>query len=63
MPCPSCSKPLGIDLNYIIQNPVCVCPYCEVIMNFNVNKELKREHKKVMKQINEIKESSIIKLN
>ena len=37
MPCPSCKNPLDITLQYILDNPVSVCPHCEVIMNFETS--------------------------
>ena len=43
MPCPSCKTTLGLDLQFIIKNPMCVCPGCGVILDFTVNDEIKEE--------------------
>jgi hypothetical protein len=63
VPCPSCGNPLGIDLEFIINNPISKCPHCLVVMNFNVNSDIIQEFKKVTNQINKIKKSTIIKTN
>jgi len=55
--CPSCRTPLGIDLGFIIVNPVCQCPSCEAIMSFNYNEEIAAEYKKALKEIENIKNS------
>lgn len=55
MPCPSCKTPLGLDLQFIIKNPVSVCPNCEVVLDFTVNDEIKEKYADAMKTINSIK--------
>lgn len=55
LPCPSCKTPLGIDLNFIIKNPVSVCPSCDIILDFTVNDEIKEKYADAMKTINSIK--------
>jgi hypothetical protein len=55
MPCLSCGQQIGLDLEFIIKNPTSQCPHCEVIMNFNVSSEMKKEYLKVSEQINKIK--------
>jgi hypothetical protein len=55
LPCPSCKNPLGLDLTFIIQNPVCVCPNCNLILDFTVNEEIKEKFQESMKLINDIK--------
>ena len=55
MPCPSCKTQLGLDLQFIIKNPVCVCPTCKVVLDFTVNDEVKDKFNDAMKTISEIK--------
>ena len=55
--CPSCRTSLGIDLGFIIENPVCQCPSCEAIMSFDYNEEIAQEYKKALKEIENIKNS------
>ena len=55
MPCPSCKISLGLDLQFIIRNPVSVCPNCEAVLDFTVNDEVKDKFKDAMKNINQIK--------
>ena len=55
LPCPVCKHPLGLDLNFIINNPVCVCPNCELIMDFTVNEEIRQKFQETMKIIDDIK--------
>ena len=52
MPCPSCKTQLGLDLQFIIKNPMCVCPGCGVILDFTVNDEIKEKYADAMKTIN-----------
>tara|TARA_B100000780_G_C21073613_1_gene432099 strand:- start:799 stop:1002 length:204 start_codon:yes stop_codon:yes gene_type:complete len=37
MPCPSCKNPLDLTLQFILDNPVSVCPHCKVVMNFETS--------------------------
>lgn len=55
--CPSCRTPLGIDLGFIIENPVCQCPSCEAVMSFDYNEEIAQEYKKALQEIESIKNS------
>ena len=55
--CPSCRTHLGIDLGFIIENPVCQCPSCEAIMSFDYNEEIAQEYKKTLQEIENIKNS------
>jgi len=55
--CPSCRTPLGIDLGFIIENPVCQCPSCEAIMSFDYNDKIAQEYKRALKEIEDIKKS------
>ena len=55
MPCPSCKTNLGLDLQFIIKNPMCVCPGCGVILDFSVNDEIKEKYSDSMRTINTIK--------
>lgn len=55
LPCPACRTPLGIDLHFIIKNPVSVCPGCGIILDFSVNDEIKDKFKEAMGQIEDIK--------
>jgi len=55
--CPSCRTPLGIDLGFIIENPICQCPSCEAIMSFDYNEEIAQEYKKALQEIESIKNS------
>ena len=36
LPCPSCATPIDLTLEFILKNPVSVCPHCQTVMNFNV---------------------------
>lgn len=58
IPCPSCKNQLALDLNYIVNNPVCKCPYCEIILDFNCNADIFEEYKTVLKEIESIKNES-----
>lgn len=55
MPCPGCKTTLALDLQYIIKNPVCVCPQCQIILDFSVNDEVKNKFNDAMRDINTIK--------
>ena len=55
LPCPNCRTPLGLDLTFIFENPVCVCPGCKSILDFTVNDEIKAKYHEAMAKINEIK--------
>jgi transcription initiation factor IIE alpha subunit len=55
LPCPYCKTPLGIDLQFIMQNPMSVCPNCNVILDFTVNDEIKAKFNEAMQEIADIK--------
>jgi transcription initiation factor IIE alpha subunit len=55
MPCPACKTTLALDLQFIIKNPVCVCPGCGIILDFTVNDEVKEKFSEAMKTISDIK--------
>ena len=55
MPCLSCGQQIGLDLDFIVNNPTSQCPHCNVIMKFNIGTELREEYKKVSNEINIIK--------
>jgi len=55
LPCPSCRQPLGINLEFILKNPISVCPNCNTIFNFNVDEDTKRLYKEAISEINKIK--------
>ena len=55
LPCPACKTHLGLDLQFIIKNPVCVCPGCGIILDFTINDEIKDKFNEAMKTINDIK--------
>lgn len=65
LPCPNCRHPLGLDLNFIIMNPVCVCPNCDLIMDFTINQEIKNKFQETLQEIEDIKKkySNIAKFN
>lgn len=56
LPCPSCSNPLGMDINFIIKNPISVCPYCGVIMNFSADKKVVNDYKRALSEVESIKQ-------
>ena len=55
MPCPSCKAPLGLTLDFITKNPISVCPYCNVIMNFSASKIATDDLKKGLREIEKLK--------
>jgi len=55
LPCPACKTPLGLDLQFIIKNPVCICPGGGIILDFTINDEIKDKFNEAMKTINDIK--------
>lgn len=55
LPCPSCRTPIGLNLTFIISNPVSQCPHCGVVMRFDVNDKIAKEYKEVLKEIENIK--------
>lgn len=55
VPCPSCTTPIDLNLEFILKNPVSVCPHCQVIMNFNVDKSIQREYNKALSDMEDIK--------
>ena len=55
VPCPSCKNPIGLTLEFIIINPKTVCPYCETILNFEVNDKIKDQLNIALAEIDSIK--------
>jgi hypothetical protein len=55
LPCPGCRTPLGLDLSFIIKNPVSACPSCGIVMDFRVNEEIKDKFKEAISQIDTVK--------
>ena len=55
VPCPSCKNPIGLTLEFIIRNPITVCPHCRTVMNFEVNDEIKEQLNTAVNEINSIK--------
>ena len=54
-PCPSCKQPLGLDLHFIIKNPVMQCPHCKTVMKWDVNKDIQKELNGVLNELQDIK--------
>ena len=55
VPCPACRQPLGLTLQFIIQNPKMACPYCKTVMDFKVNDEIKQQLNSTLAEIEKIK--------
>lgn len=55
MPCPSCKAPLGLTLDFILENPISQCPYCRVVMNFKASDVVTDDLKKGLREIEELK--------
>lgn len=55
LPCPSCGEDIGLDLTFIIKNPISKCPFCDIILNFTVDKDIKDKFYKVLEDIDSIK--------
>ena len=58
LPCPNCRKPLGIDLTFILKNPVSQCPYCKTVLDFSGNINIMEDYKKVLSEIELIKKQN-----
>ena len=56
LPCPVCKTPLHVDLQWLIQNPICQCPTCQSVMNFEVPEEMRKEVTEALGSIKKIKE-------
>ena len=56
LPCPVCRTPLHVDLQWLIQNPICQCPTCQSVMNFEVPKELQKDVNRAMAEIKKVKD-------
>ena len=63
MPCPSCKAPLGLTLDFILENPISQCPHCRVVMNFKASNVVTDDLKKGLREIEELKKkySNIVK--
>lgn len=55
IPCPGCQTPLGITLDFIVKNPMSVCPNCETVFNFAVSQEIIESFKDALQEIEDIK--------
>jgi phage FluMu protein Com len=55
VPCPYCKEIIGLDLGFIINNPVSKCPHCETVMKFKIDNEITEKYKKVLSDIEAIK--------
>lgn len=55
VPCPYCKAPIGLDMKFIIENPVSQCPHCETILKFNLNDDIIEKYNKVINDIKSIK--------
>ena len=56
LPCPVCRTPLHVDLQWLIQNPICQCPTCESVMNFEVPEKMQQEVNKALAEIKKVKD-------
>ena len=56
LPCPVCRTPLHVDLQWLMQNPICQCPTCQSVMNFEVPESLKKEVNDAMRGIKDIRD-------
>lgn len=56
LPCPVCRTPLHVDLQWLIQNPICQCPTCQSVMNFTVPEELQKDVNRAMAEIKKVKD-------
>jgi uncharacterized Zn finger protein (UPF0148 family) len=55
LPCPSCTTPLDLTLEFILKNPVSVCPHCQTVLNFNVDKSIQKEYNQALQNIEDVK--------
>jgi uncharacterized Zn finger protein (UPF0148 family) len=55
LPCPSCQTPLGITLDFIVKNPMSVCPNCQTVFNFAVSEEIVESFREALQEIEDIK--------
>lgn len=56
LPCPVCRTPLHVDLQWLMQNPICQCPTCQSVMNFEVPESLKKEVNDAMRGIKDVQD-------
>lgn len=56
LPCPVCRTPLHVDLQWLMQNPICQCPTCQSVMNFEVPESLKKDVNDAMRGIKDIQD-------
>lgn len=56
LPCPGCTNPIDLTIEFIMKNPVSQCPYCGVIMNFKADTKVVDEYRDALKQIKNIQE-------
>lgn len=55
LPCPSCKIPIGLTLDFIVKNPVSVCPSCKTVFNFAISDEIVKSFKEALQEIEDIK--------
>ena len=55
LPCPGCREPLGMDITFIVKNPVSICPYCGVLMNFKADGKVVEDYRKALADIEDVK--------
>jgi transcription initiation factor IIE alpha subunit len=53
--CPVCKTKLGMDLQFILNQPESICPGCGLIFNFKMTDEMKRETLETLRKMEEIK--------
>ena len=55
VPCPNCKELIGLDLLFIVKNPVSQCPHCAVVMKFNIDETTITKYKQALADIENIK--------
>lgn len=65
MPCPACKQPLGLTLEFISKHPMCMCPNCQTMFNFEVGDDIKKSLDKALSDIDKIKKQykGMVKFN
>jgi len=55
IPCPVCRNPLGLTIEFIMENPTSKCPQCETVLTFPRNEELYKQFKEAQAEIEKYK--------
>lgn len=55
IPCPICRNPLGLTIEFIMENPTSKCPSCETVLTFPRNEKLYNQFKEAMAEIEKYK--------